>query len=136
MERSRRYIRLYTKDSICLVCKERPVRPGLKSVADGAQLYRGKCSTCHNKKFPMRKETRYAGIIRRHPYLKHKKMICEVCGFKAENICQMDIHHINGDHSDNHISNLQTLCSNCHRIETHRKRERKRESASIREAHM
>ena len=39
-----------------------------------------------------------------------KQPICEVCGY-TENL---ELHHINGDHYDNRIENLQILCPNCH----------------------
>lgn len=43
-----------------------------------------------------------------------KKDYCEVCG-KTDR--RLEIHHINGDHSDvgENYSNLQTLCSACHK---------------------
>ncbi len=53
------------------------------------------------------------------PYKKHRKDICEKCGFIPEHICQLDVDHIDGDNSNNDISNLQTLCANCHRLKTH-----------------
>lgn len=40
--------------------------------------------------------------------LKENK--CEVCGY-TENL---QLHHINGDHFDNRLENLQILCPNCH----------------------
>lgn len=30
----------------------------------------------------------------------------------------LDVDHIDGDRSNNHINNLQTLCKPCHRIKT------------------
>lgn len=39
-----------------------------------------------------------------------KKEECEVCGY-TENL---ELHHINGDHYDNRLENLQILCPNCH----------------------
>lgn len=41
-----------------------------------------------------------------------------MCGFVPVDECQLDVDHINGDHSDNSIENLQTLCANCHRLKT------------------
>lgn len=41
--------------------------------------------------------------------LKENK--CEVCGC-AESL---ELHHINGNHQDNRLENLQILCANCHR---------------------
>lgn len=39
-----------------------------------------------------------------------KKSTCEICGY-TENL---ELHHINGDHNDNRLENLQILCPNCH----------------------
>jgi 5-methylcytosine-specific restriction endonuclease McrA len=41
---------------------------------------------------------------------------CERCGFVPEHICQLDIHHLDGDHLNNDPANLATLCANCHRL--------------------
>lgn len=54
---------------------------------------------------------------RRRYRLKLKEK-CERCGFIPENICQLDIHHLDGNHKNNKDSNLQTLCACCHRYIT------------------
>lgn len=51
-------------------------------------------------------------------YRSHVKDTCENCGFVAKDLCQMDVDHIDGNHSNNDPSNLQTLCANCHRLKT------------------
>jgi len=51
-------------------------------------------------------------------YLRHRKKYCEQCGFIPKHICQLDVDHINNNHKDNIVSNLQTLCANCHRLKT------------------
>jgi 5-methylcytosine-specific restriction endonuclease McrA len=48
--------------------------------------------------------------------------MCERCGFVPEHRCQLDVNHKNGDHSDNRPENLETLCSNCHRLVTQAQR--------------
>jgi hypothetical protein len=53
---------------------------------------------------------------RRRPYLSHKRSTCDRCGFVPEHPCQLDVHHIDEDHSNNDPENLGTLCSNCHRF--------------------
>lgn len=39
-----------------------------------------------------------------------KEFKCELCGY-TENL---ELHHINGNHYDNRLENLQILCPNCH----------------------
>ena len=48
-----------------------------------------------------------------------KKASCETCGFVAIHPMQMDIDHIDGNHANNDLENLQTLCANCHRLKTY-----------------
>lgn len=43
---------------------------------------------------------------------------CVACGFVAEDLIQMDLDHINGDRTDHRPENMQTLCSNCHRLKS------------------
>ena len=51
--------------------------------------------------------------------LKENK--CEVCGLGGEELT-LELHHINGNHFDNRIENLQILCPNCHsKTPNHRK---------------
>lgn len=45
-----------------------------------------------------------------------KEAKCEICGnteWQGQPI-PLELHHINGDHSDLRIENLQILCPNCH----------------------
>ena len=42
-----------------------------------------------------------------------KKNECELCHISGEEV-PLELHHINGDHYDNRIENLQILCPNCH----------------------
>lgn len=68
--------------------------------AKGEQVFRSNCHQC-------RKSAR-----------AHKKDSCERCGFIPEDKVQLDVDHIDGDRSNNDLSNLQTLCANCHRLKT------------------
>jgi hypothetical protein len=52
---------------------------------------------------------------------KYRNMLkdrCERCAFLPEDICQLDIHHLDQNHENDDPSNLQTLCANCHRFIT------------------
>lgn len=50
--------------------------------------------------------------------LKNKASSCRRCGFIPENMCQLTIDHIDRNHKNNDINNLQTLCGNCHYLKT------------------
>lgn len=45
-----------------------------------------------------------------------KKDTCEICGFEAKSPRQLDIHHKDGNHYNDVVENLQTVCANCHRL--------------------
>lgn len=48
-------------------------------------------------------------------YRKRLQSRCDRCGFNPEDVCQLDIHHVNGRTDPD---TLQTLCANCHRLIT------------------
>ena len=55
---------------------------------------------------------------------KIKENKCEICGlnkWNGEDI-PLELDHINSNHNDNRIENLQILCPNCHSIETIKRR--------------
>jgi 5-methylcytosine-specific restriction endonuclease McrA len=62
-----------------------------------------------------------------HPYLKHRRDFCENrdgrlgyrCRYKIRHSAQLQVDHINGNPRDNSVTNLQTLCANCHVFKTH-----------------
>lgn len=49
-----------------------------------------------------------------------KTTACEVCGWNQKRVVDgavpTELHHVNGDTSDNRIDNLQILCPNCHAL--------------------
>lgn len=48
-----------------------------------------------------------------------KERKCEICGASEwfGTVLPLELHHINCDHSDNSLDNLQILCPNCHSIQ-------------------
>lgn len=48
-----------------------------------------------------------------------KEKFCQMCGFESLIPQQLDIDHIDGNHTNEDPSNLQTLCANCHRYKTY-----------------
>jgi hypothetical protein len=100
---------------ICGWC-QRPFEPNRKD-----KVYC--CNTCQKSASKRRQpdwsvKHRARTKLRQRPYSVHKKDFCECCGFKAIHPCQLDVDHIDGDHKNNEPDNLQTLCSNCHRLKT------------------
>ena len=61
---------------------------------------------------------RMCAVCKENGYRVHKKDYCEMCGFIAQHRVQLDVDHIDGNHANNDISNLMTLCANCHRLKT------------------
>lgn len=77
----------------------------------------------------MKKNTNWPRKGEKVRYRAFLKPCCERCGFVPEDLCQLDIDHVNGDHHDNRPENLQTLCANCHRLKT--KQERQAEAPAL-----
>ena len=59
-------------------------------------------------------------------YIQFRKEHCEFCGFIPVHMCQLDVDHKDGNRDNNSESNLQTLCSNCHRLKTYLNRDWKK----------
>lgn len=54
----------------------------------------------------------------------HKEAKCEMCGLTHwhGDELPLELDHINSNHFDNRIENLQILCPNCHAVETRKRR--------------
>lgn len=104
---------------VCVLCEVNPQKK-----ISGKDKYKAICSSCDKKlyqKTPRKK--RKSRVERKRTtsrytvkYVKLKN--CRMCGFESEHLFQFDVDHIDGDHSNNHPDNLQTLCANCHRLKT------------------
>jgi len=88
---------------ICVECKKN--KQTTKGLRKGRRIYSHCCSTCNKRKYNPK-----------YIYLAKKGDRCEKCGFKPVHPIQLDVHHIDNNHSNNNESNLQTLCANCHRL--------------------
>lgn len=88
---------------------------------------KGKLSRFHTQneeyreEFVLNSEKGHSGFVKKQEtqqlklryYTKNlKKDFCEVCGKKD---CRLEVHHIDNCHGNNDISNLQTVCSSCHK---------------------
>ena len=65
------------------------------------------------------------GYVERHKLLDYKCQNCGCDGKWQDGIISLEIDHIDGDNSNNELSNLRYLCPNCHALtETYRGLER------------
>ena len=100
--------------STCKVCGETKPRENFR--LDRYGYLKGKiCSACNLDRMSPK------GAGRNYIYRQYKKTYCETCGVSYHR-CQLDVDHIDGDHSNNDPTNLQTLCANCHRLKTYNQR--------------
>lgn len=106
---------------ICVICLLKPQKK-----VGGKDKYMAICRKCDNEKYRSeegkqkdKNRIKERSKQTRRPYREHVKSCCEFCGFIPVHICQLDVDHIDGNHDNNSVDNLQTLCANCHRLKTH-----------------
>ncbi len=94
-------------NGICGVCGKQ-IKPELNVKKSGKSYFytRSLCGDCRNKQYRMRKRIQ-KGEIRK---IK-ASYTCIRCGW----IGYCDTHHIDGNHVNNLLKNLERLCPNCHR---------------------
>ena len=90
-------------------------------------LQRLKIDTSHwtgkswNKDKQLKDWSQYTRIapIRKH-LINTRGNTCECCGLSTwlNNPITLEVHHINGDRTNNNLDNLQLLCPNCHSFTT------------------
>ncbi|EIF7532626.1 HNH endonuclease [Salmonella enterica] len=87
-----------------------------------SQKIQGKCFSPNCDALQTRRNKygfkKYCTNCSKNPYARLKKSACEECGFVPVHSGQLEVDHIDGDHSNNIESNLKTLCANCHRLKT------------------
>ena len=117
---------------------------------DSAKKYcSNKCQGEYNHKQCIKKwkSGEYNGLIGEYGLSKSIKTYmleknnykCELCGWGEENTythtIPLEIHHIDGDYTNNKEENLQVLCPNCHSLtetyKSHNKNGRKRRKKYI-----
>ena len=87
---------------LCRLCGRNPVKKKTGK-RGGPGKFKTICGTCDNNK---------------RGYRVHRKETCERCGFVPEHQCQLHVDHIDGNHDNDAVENLQTLCANCHALKT------------------
>lgn len=102
---------------ICSKCNKKPAE---KSYRTGG--WRSSCYLCRRggsaKQIKHTNNRNLRNARRRAKLFEALGSVCVRCGFVPEDLCQIDFDHIDGNHKNNDISNIQPLCSNCHRIKT------------------
>lgn len=93
--------RLHNEGELCEECGER--EKGITGYhADGTARYKAVCHICHKTRFT-------------RPWLAFRKDECDYCGHRPMFTWSLEVHHRDGDKTNNEEENLDTLCSNCHR---------------------
>ena len=97
---------------ICKMCGKNKCKN--RDIRRGKQRYKAYCQTCYARR---RRESGNPQIFRtrRDRFLKNK---CEICGFVPEHPIQLQLDHSDGNSVNNHPSNFQTMCANCHALKT------------------
>lgn len=113
----------------------------ISTLKDGTPNYRKVCALHHQKRIAAKNGVSHAGELTakrkgmtyteyknsHHPYRKHRLTYCENRDGRLGYRCKahipwmgmLQVDHIDGDPTNNHPDNLQTLCPNCHAYKTH-----------------
>ena len=76
------------------------------------------------------------GYVERHQVLEYKCATCGCDGHWQGGEIALEIDHINGENTDNEISNLRYLCPNCHALtETYRGRNKALKNKCVEDIH-
>ena len=76
------------------------------------------------------------GYVERHSLLEYKCVKCGCNGHWQDGQIALEINHIDGDNTNNEISNLRYLCPNCHALtETYRGRNKALKNKCVESIH-
>ena len=95
------------------LCKQCKIKVRAMGYRKGKKIYwRSLCDTCIRRK----KKLRIGGVtpLQRSGYRKKSK--CELCGFKAQEVMQLDVFFVDGNMRNTVTTNLKTVCANCQRL--------------------
>lgn len=98
-----------TSRPTCPTCLQRPVAVNRHYKA--RIYYRKICDCCSRAQASGRRLRPQPPAWVKSGY--KKKSQCEVCGFRLKLDSQSKVYYIDGDLSNNHWSNLRTVCANC-----------------------
>ena len=92
---------------LCKNCKVRPA--AINYIRKGKRHYRSKCGHCiraiTHPKQPQVPSWQRSGY--------KKKMVCEVCSFRAKDHRQIAVLYVDGNLKNNNWPNLKSVCANC-----------------------
>jgi hypothetical protein len=91
---------------VCTACNKNPCAPNY--YRDGVRHWRTRCSVCvrkGRKQKPQKPRWELDGY--------KKKMVCDLCRFKAKYASQITVWHINGNLNDSAMTNLRSVCLCC-----------------------
>lgn len=76
------------------------------------------------------------GYVKRHEILEYKCIRCGCDGHWLDGLISLEIDHIDGDNTNNEISNLRYLCPNCHALtDTYRGRNKALKNKCVENIH-
>ena len=73
------------------------------------------------------------GYVERHNLIKYQCKICGCNGIWQNGVIQLELHHIDGDNTNNELSNLEYLCPNCHALTENYRGKNKKSTSNISE---
>jgi hypothetical protein len=100
---------------LCVECNAKPRAYAYQKA--GKVYWRRLCDTCSRKK--AKKKVGGVTHLQRSGYKKLKK--CELCGFKAQDLLQLDVLFVDGNLRNTTDTNLKTVCANCQRLNSVRR---------------
>lgn len=102
-----------TERPTCRVCNKNKGRYKLTK-PNGRVRYHNICRSCYCKQRKAAGRPVPTSTTRE----RHIKDSCEACSFVPVDLVQLQLDHKDGNRRNNHPSNLQTLCANCHALKT------------------